>query len=262
GADIPDIELVIQFGIPPSLAVWTQRAGRAGRFPGLQARAIMLVEKSMFQRKKPRTGGTGKEVPAAEPEVGGGAKVDLNDGLVWGKKVDPILREYISTETCRRDVADKHFNNPPRRAPTGACCDNCVRMATDDSDDESAESSRPQTPAQTDSAPQSAHSTPSKQANANGKRRMAKRGDGPSTRRAEHLQDARAALVSWRTRTFFKRYSTSSFTDVGILPDKILTTLASKRIRSLDEMAEKLTVPWMFAQRHGEEVIELLREVD
>ncbi|KDR81905.1 hypothetical protein GALMADRAFT_59401 [Galerina marginata CBS 339.88] len=32
---------VIQFGIPPSLTVWIQRAGRAGRNPSLQARALL-----------------------------------------------------------------------------------------------------------------------------------------------------------------------------------------------------------------------------
>jgi Lhr-like helicase len=30
GADIPDIKKVIQFGVPSSLSVWIQRAGRAG----------------------------------------------------------------------------------------------------------------------------------------------------------------------------------------------------------------------------------------
>ncbi|KIJ06460.1 hypothetical protein PAXINDRAFT_49347, partial [Paxillus involutus ATCC 200175] len=44
GADIPDIKAVIQFGVPASLEVWTQRAGRAGRTPDLQACATLLVE--------------------------------------------------------------------------------------------------------------------------------------------------------------------------------------------------------------------------
>jgi len=52
GADIPDIEQVIQFGVPSSLLVWIQRAGRAGRSPNINAQAILMVEKSMFQRKK------------------------------------------------------------------------------------------------------------------------------------------------------------------------------------------------------------------
>jgi bloom syndrome protein len=52
GADIPDIKLIIQFGIPSSLSVWNQRAGRAGRAANIHAHAILLVEKSMFKRKK------------------------------------------------------------------------------------------------------------------------------------------------------------------------------------------------------------------
>ena len=49
---------VIQFGIPSSLSVWIQRAGRAGRSPDINAHAILLVEKSMFQwrRKRRRKG--------------------------------------------------------------------------------------------------------------------------------------------------------------------------------------------------------------
>ncbi|KAI1781915.1 P-loop containing nucleoside triphosphate hydrolase protein [Ganoderma leucocontextum] len=47
GADIPDIEHVIQFGAPPSLTTWTQRAGRAGRSPNIHARATLLIEKSV-----------------------------------------------------------------------------------------------------------------------------------------------------------------------------------------------------------------------
>ncbi|KAF6746517.1 P-loop containing nucleoside triphosphate hydrolase protein, partial [Ephemerocybe angulata] len=52
GADIPDIVQVIQLGVPTSLSVWVQRAGRAGRSPSIQAQAILLVEKSVFKRKK------------------------------------------------------------------------------------------------------------------------------------------------------------------------------------------------------------------
>ncbi|GLB46004.1 putative P-loop containing nucleoside triphosphate hydrolase protein [Lyophyllum shimeji] len=54
GADIPDIEQVIQFGVPSSLSVWIQRAGRAGRSPDINARAILLYEESMFKRKRKR----------------------------------------------------------------------------------------------------------------------------------------------------------------------------------------------------------------
>ena len=37
-----------------------------------------------------------------------------NDGKEWGKKVDEVQREYISTKGCRTAVSDKHFNNSPR----------------------------------------------------------------------------------------------------------------------------------------------------
>lgn len=50
GLDIPDITLAVQFGVPMSLSVWLQRAGRAGRSPHVQARAILLVESSALQR--------------------------------------------------------------------------------------------------------------------------------------------------------------------------------------------------------------------
>ena len=57
GADIPDIELVVQFGIPQSLSVLNQRFGRAGRSPSIHAHAILLAEKSVFKRKKKKKPG-------------------------------------------------------------------------------------------------------------------------------------------------------------------------------------------------------------
>lgn len=66
GADIPDVKLVIQFGVPTSLSIWNQRYGRAGRSIDIQASAILLVEKSMFQRKKRKKPG-GKK-PGKKPD--------------------------------------------------------------------------------------------------------------------------------------------------------------------------------------------------
>ncbi|KAJ7579545.1 P-loop containing nucleoside triphosphate hydrolase protein [Mycena floridula] len=50
--DIADIEVVIQFGVPTSLTVFLQRIGRAGRLASLRTRAILLVQESMFKRRK------------------------------------------------------------------------------------------------------------------------------------------------------------------------------------------------------------------
>jgi superfamily II DNA helicase RecQ len=49
--DIGDISRVIGFMVPPSLSVWTQRFGRAGR-SGEPAIAILLVEPSVYQLRR------------------------------------------------------------------------------------------------------------------------------------------------------------------------------------------------------------------
>jgi hypothetical protein len=38
-----------------------------------------------------------------------------NDGKEWGKNVDLVMRQYITTKLCRRDVVDSYFNNPARK---------------------------------------------------------------------------------------------------------------------------------------------------
>ncbi|KII82643.1 hypothetical protein PLICRDRAFT_677307 [Plicaturopsis crispa FD-325 SS-3] len=101
GADIPDITRVIQFGLCKSLSIWTQRAGRAGRSPGLHATAYLLVQKSMFKRRKRKKG------EAADTAV---LVVD-----VWARKVEEPFRRWIQSPGCRRDVSDEYFNSPAPR---------------------------------------------------------------------------------------------------------------------------------------------------
>ena len=105
----------------------------------MNARAILLVEKSMFKRKKKRKkGGKGNGTEkknrklAAEissdsesdhsdssnEEESDGAQGPLSDGKDWGKKVDPDLHAYISTDGCRNKVSDMYFNNPPLSSST------------------------------------------------------------------------------------------------------------------------------------------------
>ncbi|KAJ7196619.1 hypothetical protein GGX14DRAFT_375854, partial [Mycena pura] len=223
GADISDIELIIQFGVPSSLSVWIQRAGRGGRDPSLQARAILLYEKSMFMRKKKRKrkGNTAATTVTAPPGP---------------------------------DASDSES------APTGDCCDNCVRIAMQVTAPlfPPAAQGRPATPEQ-NAEPSSAHSTPSKDKNANGKRPMAR--GSPKTRRAEHRQTARDALERWRLRTYLEKYSKSSLPEVGIMSDQIVTTLALKRLKTVEEMLE-LRPSWILARRHGDEVLAVLQRVD
>lgn len=86
---------------------------------------------------------------------------------------------------------------------------------------------------------------------------------GPTTRRADQLKQARAALFQWRSKTKLKRYSPSPYTSAVILPDPILTTLASNaRIQTLQDMSNTLGERWIFFDRHGDEVLKLLQAAD
>lgn len=99
--------------------------------------------------------------------------------------------------------------------------------------------------------------------NVNGKRRMERSKNGPSTRRGSHLADVRAALERWRFKTKRDCYSLGSVTSEVILPNPILTTLASNtRIQTVDDMVSVIKPPWIMARRHGEEVLRLLRMFD
>ncbi|KAI0069874.1 P-loop containing nucleoside triphosphate hydrolase protein [Panus rudis PR-1116 ss-1] len=111
GADIPDVELVIQFCAPKSLAVWVQRTGRAGRLPTIQATAIMLVEKSAFQTQKAPAERSKKTATSAQAKQGPRRKPP---DILYKKQVDPSLRNWLESPTCRRDGIDEFFHNPPQ----------------------------------------------------------------------------------------------------------------------------------------------------
>lgn len=132
--------------------------------------------------------------------------------------------------------------------------------------------SRPSTPHNVprSSPTSSIHSSPSASPNSSNKRNMISAGPdtvlkkprGTGSRRGDHLKDARAALDSWRIKTYFKSYSPSPFTTGFILPDPVLTALASsRRISTVDDL-RTLSAPWLLAQRHGQEVIDVLARVD
>lgn len=95
GCDLSRIDFVAQFMTPDSLGVWIQRAGRAGRQSGTVAKAYLLVQPSVFQEVKRRN---------AEGEA-----------MEYKKTVEDALREWVETDSCRRDVIDKQFNNPGPR---------------------------------------------------------------------------------------------------------------------------------------------------
>ncbi|KAF9231154.1 hypothetical protein BU15DRAFT_56515, partial [Melanogaster broomeanus] len=107
GCDMPHIELVIQFMVPASLSIWMQRAGRAGRSPSLQARAVLLVQPSVFQAKKEKRHSEEMEA-ARDPDK-------FEAPVTYVKAVEDGLRNWLEAKSCRRDVADKYFNSGGKR---------------------------------------------------------------------------------------------------------------------------------------------------
>lgn len=106
--------------IPQNLSVSDQHQGRAGR-AGQAARYFLLVEASVFQKINPKkrrhndetlhTEDTDEDSSESEDEESADTKPS---DVKYRKKVDDSLRKYIETTTCRRDIADKYFGNPPR----------------------------------------------------------------------------------------------------------------------------------------------------
>ena len=82
--------------MPDSLSTWLQRAGCAGRQNGTVAKAYLLVQPYVFLEVK------NMNAQGAE-------------ATEYKKVVEDALREWVETEGCRRNVADKRFNNPGPR---------------------------------------------------------------------------------------------------------------------------------------------------
>ena len=80
-------------------------------------------------------------------------------------------------------------------------------------------------------------------------------------RGGEHLQQARTALESWRFKTKRSRYTPSSLTAPSLLPDTVLTTLASTlHLCTIEDIEEAVT--WVYARRHSPDVLAVLATVD
>lgn len=117
--DVSDIELVVQFGVAASLTVWLQRAGRAGRAPDLEARAIMLVEIAVLQKGGPKKPSKKQKRKRTVED-----QVSAQNAQEYKKNIGDDVRMWLETETCRRAVLDTYFNNPPRshgKAPIDRC---------------------------------------------------------------------------------------------------------------------------------------------
>ncbi|KAI0629149.1 P-loop containing nucleoside triphosphate hydrolase protein [Trametes polyzona] len=266
GMDIPDIELVVQFGVPENLSIWLQRAGRAGRDPRVAARAIMLVQAAVIQEVKPKKNSTSTTEEAESSDSDFWEEEEhIEDSrrppkTIYKKKIEDALREWIQTQGCRRAVVDAYFNNPPRvnaTLPSSQCCDNCAMKASPigepgaskdeksahtlldteigiehDDEDESGSSS---------SVPLS-----------------------PKRRKDDHLKNVKAALLAWRLATRRSKYAGTSLKADSILPDRTLQTIASKHrgIKTIDDLRVHLKPSWALLEVHGAEVLEIVKKLD
>ena len=79
----------------------------------------------------------------------------------------------------------------------------------------------------------------------------------------QHLQDARNALLSWRHHAALHDFPHACFTSAVLLPDPILSALASKRsLTTIDNLQTGLPCPWVFAEKYGEEVLAVVKQLD
>jgi len=78
-----------------------------------------------------------------------------------------------------------------------------------------------------------------------------------------HLQDMQSALLSWWHCITAQDFLHACFTFAVILPDPIVTTIASNcNLTTLNHLQHTLPTPWAFTEQYGEEVLELVRCVD
>ncbi|KLO06459.1 P-loop containing nucleoside triphosphate hydrolase protein, partial [Schizopora paradoxa] len=83
------------------------------------------------------------------------------------------------------------------------------------------------------------------------------------TRKKEWLTSARDVLKKLRLDIKEREYLYSSLSADAILPDSVLGKLASKaRLRTIEDIEKEINPPWLYARKHGEEVLSVLLTLD
>ncbi|KAF4587081.1 hypothetical protein EYR40_011102 [Pleurotus pulmonarius] len=216
--------MVIQFMVPESLAIWMQRAGRAGRNRETNARAILLVQPTVFQ-----------EVKSARK------KDEEDESLKYRKDVDVGLRRWIETKGCRRDVAAEYLDDGCRRNGKSHPQRQNQRLTLTD-----ITSQLPQTCAVTIVSVWKTSGAIERIPN----------------RRGTHLQDARSLLTEWRRSTWMKTYAKQPWGMQVLLSDKVLNNIAlHAKSTTLDGLKSE---GWndVFVSQHGDELLCKLNAFD
>ena len=148
-----------------------------------------------------------------------------------------------------------------KQAPIGTCCDNCEAHLTSTTTAEPGPNC-PQTP--NTQTFQFIFKSPSKSPHHNGKWLMVPSTDGPTTRWDDHLKAAKQVLTEWRWNIWLTEYSnTVPFGLLMLLPDPVLQKITYRQLGTVAKLSNG-QVGWSTsrAQRHGEDVLKVLRELD
>lgn len=192
----------------------------------------------------------------------------------YRKKLEEGLRAWIDPQhcDCRREVSNTYFGNPPSQTGlTAPCCNLCILKKFADAPD-SLTSDELYVLALCDriktrkgpanQTPQEKGDQPGNKINVDTLQPPARNGAGEGPRHGDRLKACRNALGSWRREIWTRDFRRSGLMPEAILPDKILSKLATQaRLKTLDLIMEE--VPgWILANRYGEDVLKVLEPID
>lgn len=140
--------------------------------------------------------------------------------------------------------------------PTGECCDICGQKISKPPDSE--QSSPVAEPA--DRASMDQHTPPSDSPLDTVAHRDNER--GAVKRRDQHLEEARKLLLRWRRSTYHSAYPYAIWAEEGLMPDVVVTALATYRRWRTPEDLQFAAAEWMWRDRHADEVLKLLKDLD
>jgi len=113
-----------------------------------------------------------------------------------------------------------------------------------------------------DQGPQEQGDRPGNEIDVDASRLPVRNGTGEGPRRGDRLEACRNALKNWRLETWKRDFKRTILMPDVILPDKVLSKLASQaRIKTPDLVKEEIP-GWVLANRYAEAVLRILEPID
>lgn len=81
-------------------------------------------------------------------------------------------------------------------------------------------------------------------------------------RREDRLQSCRDAITEWRSRTWSEKYSDCAWGPSVLLPDTVLTKLATRSYLLTVEDIKKDLPDWDFVDEYGPAILEVIQKTD